>query len=218
MILVRHGQTEFNLLNLKSKSKDDYIVAGQLDSPLTDFGHEQARVTGRKLATTPGINIQRAVSSDLNRAVDTAKIILKELSYSVRLEVNSQLRERHVGAFEGKIIKNLKQVYPQYFFDPRLTNWLADFEQKAPGGENFTDVTNRVGPFLQDLLEHETRDILIVSHIRTICCMIGFLLGLPNNETVRLQIPNGEPIIMECDGKRKILCAPTLDQLRVSNS
>ena len=67
---------------------------------------------GKRIASLPHINIQRVVSSDLDRAVETAQLIIKQLPYPVELELDPAFRERSCGEFEGRRTQDVMQQYP----------------------------------------------------------------------------------------------------------
>lgn len=91
LYFIRHGQSE---LNVKS------LVAGITDTHLTDEGRRQAKLAGRYAKT---LNIDYIISSPLSRALETAQIVAKEISYPLdKIEINSLLIERNFGAMEAQ--------------------------------------------------------------------------------------------------------------------
>src|SRR5512143_2464728 len=90
LVLVRHGQSQWNLENR---------FTGWVDVPLSDLGREEARRAGRHLK---GIQFDQAFTSDLRRAQDTLKLILEEIGQNGLPTTNDQaLNERHYGALQG---------------------------------------------------------------------------------------------------------------------
>jgi len=89
--------------------------------------------------------------------------------------------------------------------DPASNRFDNDFVQKAPGGENLQDVTDRAWPVIVDLEQSTVGDVLIVSHITTMRCILGRLLGLSENTICSLQIPNAVPVIVERGGDYHLL-------------
>ena len=137
IVIVRHGQTRGNILNEQGISLFTGTLNNQ-DTDLTEKGIEDAK----KLANNEIIkSIQKVYCSDLNRAIDTAK--LAKPGYE--LNIDKRLRERSLGDFEGNypedLIKN--EEYKKYFTDNEYKKFRTDFIQKAPNGENYTDIIKR---------------------------------------------------------------------------
>ena len=118
MLVVRHGETEWNLIDKHQ---------GHLDSPLTESGIKQAYALGNGLL---GKGIEVIYSSDLGRAIHTAEIIGTKLD--LRVNVDSRLRERHLGSMQGLTKEEFRRRYP--------TEWAAfdsgDPDYCLPGGES----------------------------------------------------------------------------------
>ena len=98
LIIVRHGQTEWNL---------KLIRQGHLDSPLTEMGLAQARALGERLALE---TFTALYSSDLGRAVQTAQLIAAATGHTI--VTDPRLRERHLGIFQGLNGDELREKYP----------------------------------------------------------------------------------------------------------
>jgi broad specificity phosphatase PhoE len=143
-ILVRHCESEGN--------RDRRFTTSHL-SPLTELGHEQALAAARWIAERhkPGLIV---VSSFL-RARQTGAIIASHLG--LPLEVEHDLRERHMGVLAGRPYGNLME---DPTFD-RSRYWLW----RPPGGESFEDVKARAAAVLDRLAErHQGRELVVVSH------------------------------------------------------
>jgi 2,3-bisphosphoglycerate-dependent phosphoglycerate mutase len=193
IVLVRHGQSELNAV-----WKEKAIFCGQIDTPLTDEGREQARTVGRLLAQSPQFSFSHAVSSKLTRAVDTLDLILRELPTQPTVIVPlAAFNERSLGVFEGRTKQEVYSEFPAYRDDPKLQNFRDDFSQRAPGGENLTDVTLRAWPAVESLMGTATADLLIVAHCQVIRCLIARALGLDQPMATRLQIPHAVPLVLE---------------------
>jgi broad specificity phosphatase PhoE len=128
-VFLRHGESEANRIR---------CVTGQSDSPLTDVGREQAAAAGEALADQP---FQRALSSDLSRARDTARIVLS--GREVALEETPLLAERGVGTFSGRNLDALR--------DTGENQLLLGWNTRPPDGESMAEVALRVLPFLASL-------------------------------------------------------------------
>ena len=183
IIFVRHGESEGNAFSGRDK-----VFCGQWDYPLTERGYRQAKaLAGNSLFE----HAEAFFVSDLKRAVETARSIT-----NTELTMDPRLRERSLGEFEGKkveVIMNAPQ-YAGYFTDPALSSFRNSFTEKAPHGENYSDVCNRVRPFLQELIRQGYHKVVIISHSVAIRCMIKEIRGLSEEETLSLDVPNCFPI------------------------
>lgn len=192
LILLRHGQSQIN-----AAQQTQSIFCGQLDTPLTDFGRQQACNAGRYLADSNQVRISHAVSSTLRRASETLSLVLPLLHpQPCRLPNNIAFNERSLGLFEGRLEEDVLRQFPEYRDDPQLREFRADFQQKAPGGENLTEVAERAHAGLLKLMPDVTEDLLLVAHCQTIRCLIMALTGCPPDVAKHRSIPNAQPLIL----------------------
>lgn len=133
-------------------------------------------------------------SSDLIRAYDTSLAITS----SENIIVDKRLRERSLGAFEGQLVKELKihPEYSKYFYDEELKYFGHSFVVKAPGGENYADVENRVRLFWEEIKDKNYNKIVIVAHLYTIRVFLKILLNLSEQECINYKINNAETLIV----------------------
>ncbi|MFO1002014.1 MAG: histidine phosphatase family protein [Planctomycetaceae bacterium] len=193
IVLLRHGQSELNAV-----WKEKAIFCGQIDTPLTNEGREQARNAGRLLADSSEFSFSHAVSSTLNRAVETLVLILQEFQTRPTLIAPvDAFNERSLGVFEGRTKQEVYSEHPAYRDDPSLRNFRDDYHQRAPGGENLTEVTLRAWPALEALLVAATGDLLVVAHCQVIRCLIAQALELDHQLATRLQIPHAVPLVLD---------------------
>lgn len=193
LILVRHGESELNVANRTSR-----VFCGQFDSPLTERGRQQARAAALHIAGQLDLELHLSVSSALSRARETLDIMLERLGQNVRrLPSEPLFNERSLGIFENRDAETLFQEFPQYRDDCRYHCFHNDFELKAPGGENLTEVTNRACGALGKLWNESSENLLVVSHGVTIRCLLGKLLRLPNNKVLEMKVPNAVPIYLQ---------------------
>lgn len=139
LVLVRHGQTDWNLAGR---------MQGTTDIPLNQTGRDQAREAGRELATT-GEDWDLLVSSPLSRAHETAQIIGEALG----LEVSAllpELVERHYGAAEGAVLSYADSRHPQELY--------PDVEPIATVYHRGIDALRRL------VLDHPGESLVVVSH------------------------------------------------------
>jgi glucosyl-3-phosphoglycerate phosphatase len=168
LVMLRHGQTEFNA---------DSRMQGQLDTHLTDLGLAQAAAAAEVLGKRQPLLI---VSSDLRRAYDTAVVLGERIGLEVR--VDERLRETHLGDWQGL-------THQQIDFDaPGARMAWRDNARWAPhGGESRVDVAARSLPLVAELVAEQPewgvdqpdRPVVLVAHGGLIAALTAKLLGLP---------------------------------------
>lgn len=159
--LVRHGETTWNAAGRWQ---------GQADSPLSERGREQARRLGLRLA---GARFDMVASSDLSRAMDTARAVTARLDGHPEPLPDVRLREIHVGTLSG--LTSL---------EAQARNLVRHREYDVPheGGESRHDLTLRAGAFLAEAAERRPGGrVLAVTHGGTIRAAVGHALGEPQS-------------------------------------
>ncbi len=201
LVFVRHGESVLNVVNRQTR-----VFCGQIETPLTEHGREQARTVGQQLSARGELRIQAAISSMLSRCRETLDSILQELPYSVeRLADSAALNERSLGDFDGRRAEDVYTEFPQYRDDPNFNQFDNHFVQKAPGGENLWDVTERAWPVIEELEKSRAGVILVVSHFTTIRCVLGRALRLSDDEVRGLRVTNAAPVVLQqADGYRLV--------------
>lgn len=160
LILVRHGQTEWN-------AQGRY--QGQSNVPLSAVGRRQAECAAERLANQ---KIDAVYTSDLDRAWDTAKVIAEKH----KLEVFSEprLRELRFGVLEGLTFDEAQLQYPHM-----ITAWLKDFNQPPQGAETVDLFRQRIICLLDELKQkHEEQTLLLVGHGGSLSEILRVALGL----------------------------------------
>ncbi|UQX12711.1 glucosyl-3-phosphoglycerate phosphatase [Candidatus Mycobacterium methanotrophicum] len=169
LVMLRHGQTEFNLGNR---------MQGQLDTELSELGRVQAVAAAEALAKTQPLRI---VSSDLRRALDTA-VVLGERT-GLQVQIDDRLRETHLGDWQGMTHAEIDAIAP----GARLA-WREDATWAPHGGESRVDVAARSLPLIAELVavepewgseEGPARPVVLVAHGGLIAAMTAALLRLP---------------------------------------
>ncbi|MFN9050555.1 MAG: histidine phosphatase family protein [Planctomyces sp.] len=108
LILLRHGQSRIN-----AAQQTQSIFCGQLDTPLTEIGRQQARDAGRILAESSKYRISHAVSSSLGRAAETLELVLQQLHQPpFRFPARSGFTVRSLGLFEGRPAQDVLEQCP----------------------------------------------------------------------------------------------------------
>lgn len=176
LYLVRHGETDWNR---------EGRIQGHQDPPLNESGRAQARALAQRLADVP---FDCAYSSDLQRALETARILVE--ARSVPLVVHSSLRERCLGRWEGQRIGEVAVADPAAW-----EAWLKRPYDEAPhGGESEAQLERRAVDLLATIVRaHPGRTILVVSHGGTIRAALRALVGhephyTPNCGAYRIQL------------------------------
>lgn len=167
LILVRHGQTEWNI---------ERRYQGQTDTQLTDFGRQQMARSAHMLADS---NIDQIIASPLARAKESADIVAQSLQLQVAIE--PRFVEMSLGAWEGK----------SYVLGRKTEEW---FETAPHGGETGAEFRRRVGGWLQEQTHsHKNLEqtILIVVHGLVVQVILSELLAEPFDVWHRRPIRNG---------------------------
>lgn len=168
LVMLRHGQTEFN-----AGSR----MQGQLDTELTDLGRAQAVAAATVLAKRQPLLI---ISSDLRRAADTAATLGERSGLSVRMD--TRLRETHLGDWQGLTHRQVDDAAP----GARLA-WRNDSSLAPHRGESRIDVADRSLPLVSELVAGEPewgcddsgRPVVLVAHGGLIAALTAALLDLP---------------------------------------
>lgn len=155
LYLIRHGR------------QNSYIC--NADVPLSEEGCIQADFLGKRLIN---YNIDMLYSSDLVRAVETARIINKylELTHIVKKE----FREISFGALEGNTSEYNKEHFVEFMKEQ--DKLISDIPY--PGGENGQDVCNRMYPVIQDIARSGYENVVIVTHGNAIRSLLTKILGI----------------------------------------
>ncbi|HEU0008505.1 MAG TPA: histidine phosphatase family protein [Verrucomicrobiae bacterium] len=162
VILLRHGETTWNI---------EGRYQGQLDSPLTSVGVAQAQSLARRLA---GAKFTALYSSDLGRALETAKCIAEISGHEVRAD--ARLRERHLGIFQNLLKADFKQKFPEEY---RLFK-SGGPDYVIPQGESGRQAAERSNACLDELARrHAGETIVVVAHGGTISALLRHTLGIP---------------------------------------
>ena len=188
LLLVRHGLTDHNV---------DRRVAGYTDISLNEEGFHQAEKLNKHLADE---KIAAVYSSDLQRAVDTAKGAVS--GRDIEIVTRYELREMNFGEAEEMTFAELNEKYP----DLARSVMNVDTGVSFPGGESFADFVERVRVFLKTLEKfNEDHTVLIVSHGATLRVIICELLGINPNHWYQLGIDNASLSVVNTYPHRTIL-------------
>jgi len=163
IVFCRHGQTQWNL---------EKRTMGQLNSPLTKLGRQQAKALAGKLKN---YNINIIVSSPLKRALDTAEIIGKELRIG-KIDTEGNFSERNLGVLQAITNEQAREEYA-FLFDQQGN---FKYGSHPPAGEKAEDFVLRVRKGLEALAGKEK--VLVVSHDGVLNAVYSIVKGIPFNE------------------------------------
>lgn len=202
LILVRHGQTEWNV---------ERRLQGWKDSPLSENGKEQVKKVAELLKSE---KIDLAYCSDLGRAVTTAEEILK--FHDCSLEKTKLLREINYGKMEGLTQSESEKLMPGVW-NARLSD---RYNLACPGGENYkTMVGKRIKPFLEMVFEkHKDENVLVVSHRGPTRGIIGEISEIKGEELSNIAVDNDTVYFLEIkDGKLLSITHCKAGQKKIEN-
>jgi len=192
LILLRHGQSQWNLENR---------FTGWVDVPLSPTGEDEARAAGEKLR---GRHIDKLYTSVLRRAVDTATLALEAAGTTVPVtERDAALNERMYGDLQGLN----KAEAAKRFGDAQIKLWRRSYDVRPPGGESLADTAARVLPYWESHILPDLkagRDVLVVAHGNSLRALVMHLDGLSHAEVLELEIPTGAPLLYEIGTDRQI--------------
>jgi len=192
LVLVRHGQSEWNKLNL---------FTGWRDVELSERGIEEARKAGQALKAE-GLCFDIAFTSALKRAQHTLDIILDELGQTgVPVERDQALNERDYGDLAGL---NKDDARERWGVD-QVHIWRRSFDTPPPGGESLKDTAERVLPYYDAKILPRLKagkSVIISAHGNSLRALIMRLDGLSREEITELNLATGVPIIyrIKADG------------------
>ena len=210
LILIRHGQSLWNAENK---------FTGWVDSPLSDRGIQEAIKAG-KLIKEFNIDIEGAFSSFLSRAIDTLNLLLKELNKS-NLTVNKTwyLNERHYGSLTGLNKEETKQKIGESLFLKYRRSWdiapppmeknnknISLFGSlnktipvdKVPNTESLKDTHDRVIKYYNETISNVFKKnvVIIVAHGNSLRALCKYLFKISDEEINSLEIPTGNPMMI----------------------
>ncbi|HAK1071390.1 TPA: 2,3-diphosphoglycerate-dependent phosphoglycerate mutase, partial [Listeria monocytogenes] len=212
LVLIRHGQSEWNKLNL---------FTGWHDVDLSQEGVVEAMTAGKRIKEA-GLEFDVAFTSVLTRAIKTLNYVLEESDQMwVPIHKSWRLNERHYGALQGL---NKQETAEKYGAD-QVQKWRRSYdtlpplleendERQAkndrryqlldthaiPAGENLKVTLERVIPYWMDTIAPEIKEgrrVVIAAHGNSLRALVKFLEGIGDDEIMDLEIPTGVPLVYE---------------------
>jgi probable phosphoglycerate mutase len=202
VLLVRHGETAWNA---------ERRLQGHLDIALNAEGERQAAAVARALA---GVHIDAVVSSDLQRASQTAQAIAS--AHQLPVQVERGLRERCYGGFEGLLYTEIEQRFPHEFAKWQARDVDAVLPAGANLGESFRQFYERAtGAILSRAARYPGQTIVLVAHGGVLECAYSCALGMSLETPRTFAIPNASinRFTFE-DGKLTLISWGEIDHLQ----
>ena len=229
LFLVRHGQSEWNSQNR---------FTGWVDVELSDQGKNEAKKSG-ELLNNLNINLDFCYTSFLRRAINTLEIILKELGESdLKFTMAWELNERHYGSLTGLDKDEMKKKLGEELFKKYRRSWdiapppmennneneklysplNKNIDQNIiPKTESLKDTYERVMPYFnKEIKAHleNNKNVLIAAHGNSLRALCKNLFKISDTKINELEIPTGNPLMIDFDNDFTIKNIEYLDKLR----
>ena len=212
LILLRHGESEWNLLNK---------FTGWTDVGLTKNGINEAKFSGEQLIKE-NIAINTLYTSLLVRATHTADIVSDIIHFKNNIQYDWRLNERHYGALQGlnksetatkygedqvHIWRRSYDIPPPLLSEdderhPKFNEKFKNINEELPVGESLKNVIERLTPFWDSYfknIKYNTGNHLIVAHSNSLRAIVKILDQLSDKEIVSINIPTGVPLVYTFD-------------------
>jgi 2,3-bisphosphoglycerate-dependent phosphoglycerate mutase len=193
LILVRHGESEWNLKNL---------FTGWKDPDLTEKGIEEARNVGRRLKAA-GFVPEYCFTSALKRAQHSLDLILEEMGIvNMTITRNQALNERDYGDLSGLNKDEARKKWG----DEQVHLWRRSYDVPPPGGESLKDTAARTLPYYHAEIEPMVRagkTVLVSAHGNSLRSIVMAIEHLTPEQIVKRELATGEPVIyrLAADGE-----------------
>ncbi len=231
LILTRHGQSIWNAENR---------FTGWVDIDLSEKGVLEADKSG-ELIKQEGINIDISYTSYLKRAIRTLTTILKNNKKALEFNTAWQLNERHYGSLTGLNKEETKKKIGVEQFKKYRRSWdiapppmqndnehqknFSPLNSSIPIGmipftESLKNTYDRVVPFYEKEIEKqllEEKNVLISAHGNSLRALCKYLFNISDKKINELEIPTGNPLIIEFDNKKGVKKFFYLDNSRAKN-
>ncbi len=195
LVLVRHGQSEWNLKNL---------FTGWKDPDLTEKGVAEARAAGVKLKAL-GVRFDVAFTSALSRAQKTCALILEEIGQpELPVIEDKALNERDYGDLTGLNKDDARERWGE----EQVHIWRRSFDIPPPGGESLKGTAERVLPYFRShILPRVERGerVLVAAHGNSLRALVMELEGLSGEEILKRELATGAPIIYRLDATGAVI-------------
>ncbi|MDC0418689.1 2,3-bisphosphoglycerate-dependent phosphoglycerate mutase [Pelagibacteraceae bacterium] len=228
LILIRHGQSIWNAENR---------FTGWVDVDLSEQGILEAKNSG-KLIKNLNINIDVSYTSFLKRAINTLTVILEENNLELELNTSWEINERHYGSLTGLNKEETKKRIGEDQFKKYRRSWdispppmaendenqslFSSLNTSIPQGsipltESLKDTYNRVIPFFESKIKpglQSNKNIIVAAHGNSLRALCKKLLNITDQKINELEIPTGNPLIIDFDQSLNIKRVEYLDKSR----
>ena len=170
LILVRHGQTEYNNL---------HKIQGSSNIDLNQTGRDQAK--NIKLV----YNIDKFYHTSLNRSKETLKIMLENYNNNISIEENDLLIERSYGIFEGLTENEIKEKYSDLY-----TKWKENVNTDILNAEKVENVVKRINKFINLLISKKDKIVLCVTHSGVLHSLYKYINNIDYSEYINIDFKN----------------------------
>lgn len=219
LVLIRHGESEWNKLNL---------FTGWTDVDLSEKGHQEAIQAGKTLKEE-GYDFDVCYTSYLKRAIHTLNHVLDELDRNW-LPVNKtwKLNERHYGALQGlnksetaekygeeqvKIWRRSFDVKPPVLDEsderaPKNQDMYRDVKEELPLTESLETTIERVVPYFEEVIKPEMKAgkrVVIAAHGNSLRALVKYFDSMSKEEIMGVNIPTGVPLVYEFDDNMNVI-------------
>ena len=190
LVLVRHGQSEWNKKNL---------FTGWKDPKLTPKGVDEAIEAGDELKGS-GYSFDKMYTSELFRAQETGRIILDRMGLnSIKVVKDLSLNERNYGDLAGLNKDDARKKWGE----DQVHIWRRSFDVPPPGGESLKDTAERVLPyFKQNIIPQlsEGLNVIVAAHGNSLRALVMEIEKISPDEIVKLEIATGFPLVYKYSG------------------
>ena len=187
LVLVRHGQSEWNAKNL---------FTGWKDPKLTDLGIQEAIKAG-DLLETRNLKFDLMFTSDLFRAQETGRLILEQMNHTdIQVIKDQSLNERNYGDLAGLNKDEAREKWGE----EQVHIWRRSFDVPPPGGESLKNTAERVLPYFELEIMPKVKEglnILVAAHGNSLRALVMELEKISSEEIVKLEIATGDPLTYE---------------------
>jgi 2,3-bisphosphoglycerate-dependent phosphoglycerate mutase len=201
LVLVRHGQSEWNLKNL---------FTGWKDPGLTELGVEEARIAGRRLKAR-GLSFDLAFTSALSRAQETLRLMLDEIGQPGLRTVRDQaLNERDYGDLSGLNKDDARKRWGE----EQVHLWRRSYDVSPPAGESLKDTVARALPYyVQEILPAVLRGerVLVAAHGNSLRALVMVLDRLTPKTIPALELATGLPLVYRLHADSTVASKDVLD-------
>lgn len=191
-MLIRHGQSEWNLLNQWT---------GHKDIELTKQGEEEARKAAKLLKD---ISLNKAHTSDLKRAQKTLELILEELSCGeVEIKKHHAIKERDYGELTGMN----KDEARKKFGEEKFLEYRRSWDVAPPNGESLKDTYERAVPYFETEVLKDLKsghNVIVAAHGNSLRAIVKYLEDIADHEIPHLEIGTGEIYVYEVDDQGRV--------------